>query len=122
MGEGKRIQGKGESDQGRGLSSGPFDSNQVRTYLCQSCGSSIVVGHPAGLFRRQARLLARGTYSIVERLLHGPRILGKLARAMEEKFYLGPDRYRSLPRSCPHCGLLSRGQTSWWRPGLVYAD
>ena len=94
----------------------------MRTYLCHSCGSSIVVGHPTGLFRRQARLLARGTYSLLDRLLRGQRILGKLVGAMEEKFYLQPDRFRSLPRSCPHCGLLSHGAGSWWRPGLIYTD
>ncbi len=94
----------------------------MRTYLCQSCGGSIVVGHPTGLFRRQARLLARGTYSLLDRLLHHQRILGKLVGAMEERFYREPDRYRSLPRSCPHCGLLSQGQGSWWRAGLVYTD
>ena len=112
------VDRQGESDQGRGLiRSEP--SARVRTYLCHRCGSIIVVGYPTALFRRQARLLARGTYSLLERLLRGERLLAKLVCAMEEKFYLAPDRYRSLPRACPHCGLISDGEISWWSAEAV---
>lgn len=94
----------------------------MRTYTCNRCASSIIVGHPGSLFRRQARLLARDTYSLLDRLLHRQTILHKFVSAMEEKFYLEPHRYRALPSACPKCGFRSEGDLSWWKPGLIYAD
>jgi hypothetical protein len=92
----------------------------VRTYICQACRSIIIVGHPEGLFRRQARALARDAYSFLERLLHRGPILRKLVRAMEERFYLEPHRFRVLPVLCPRCGHRGRRDAPWWQPGLVY--
>lgn len=94
----------------------------LRTYICQSCDGTIVVGHPVALFRRQARSLARHTYSWLQRVLRRGKILDRFRAAMEERFYLEPHRYRALPGACPRCGYRSQGDVPWWRPGLVYGD
>ena len=90
----------------------------MRSYICSSCDGSIIVGHPASILRRQAIALARESYGLLQRLLHGGRIVRTLALALEERFYLAPHRYRALPSACPRCGYRGRGDLPWWRPGL----
>ncbi len=94
----------------------------MKTYSCTSCQGSIVVGHPQGVFRRQARALARMTHPLLERLLHQGRILGKFLGAMEEKFYLEPHRFRALPSACPRCGFRGTEAQRWWKAGVVEAE
>jgi hypothetical protein len=90
----------------------------VRTYLCQRCDGSIIVGHPRALLRQQALDLAHEAYSLFERLLHRQKILRKLLTALEEQFYREGQRYRTLPSSCPKCGFRQQGMQPWWKPGL----
>jgi hypothetical protein len=91
----------------------------VKTYLCTECGGSITVGHPAALFRRQARAMASGWLS---RLLRRSASLSSYVRALEERHYLGVHCYRRLPRACPRCGHRGVGDLPWWRPGVAYPD
>ena len=93
----------------------------MRTYICTSCAGSIIVGHPTALFQGQATALAREAYPLLERILHGRGIRRKLQRAMVERFYLEPHRYRVLPSSCPRCGHRGGEAETWWSPGLVHA-
>ena len=90
----------------------------MRSYICQSCGSSIIVGPPRSALRRKAKALAREAYSFFDRLLHRGQIMNKLTTAMEERFYLEPHRYQALPSACPKCGFRSQGERLWWTPGL----
>jgi hypothetical protein len=92
----------------------------VKTYLCRSCNGSITVGHPGSLFRRQARAILRQAYSLLERVFRRRNLLARVRTAQEERYYLEPFRYRTLPRKCPRCGFRGQGDLPWWRPGFEY--
>jgi hypothetical protein len=94
----------------------------VRSYICSGCERTIIVGHPVSLFRRQAHTLAKDTYSLLELLLRRRKILHKLVAAMEERFYLEPFHFRTMPSACPSCGRRGNPDLPWWRPGLAYRE
>ena len=92
----------------------------MRSYVCGSCGGDIRVGHPVTLLRRQALALARETTSWLTRLFHRSATVGRLLGALEERYYLEPHNYRTLPSACPRCGFRGRDELPWWRPGAQY--
>jgi rRNA maturation protein Nop10 len=90
----------------------------MRTYICTSCGGSVVVGHPTEWFERQCAALARAAFPLAQRLRDGRAIRRRLMLAMVEKYYGGEHRYRYLPAACPRCGHGGSERRSWWTEGL----
>jgi len=91
----------------------------VKSYVCTRCHGSITVGHPIGLFRKQAVALARETTSWAARLLHRGSTVQRFIDAMVQRHYLEPGHVRDRPTACPHCGFRGQGDLPWWEPGVA---
>lgn len=78
------------------------------------------MGHPHALLRRQALALAREATSWLVRLVRRGKTLRAYLGALEDRYYLEPGRYRTVPRGCPSCGFRGARDLPWWLPGSAY--